>query len=451
MAPAKRARRRIFAVLLAVATVGMASVACRTRTGLEEGATTASTLPPGAKPLLDVNDVSVLFPLPEASHLNALLSLPAGLPGRQLLSQPLFTKFAALSGWVTFGSRDAAVNYPQLRIVSFRVDPCAPRPNPDPKKCLPQLRLIAQPIQVAAGFATTLSVEDSTLHLVYSLSGAEFTSLLAELRALKTTPSSAATTGLPLGPHPGLVAEAAAGKDTLSKALQDLVLKYASEQNLAFIAFMFLEANVVGQANFWHFGAADVAGTDVHVRPLFAIKDPTVPTMSLHMRTEHAGPPPPGGGPPPSLGEDPAKTRNGIINPVPTGVDNVAFFLDSNRYKNGPRDATAHAAFASLLNIENPRDRDITNVDCISCHTATQMRSVALTLKFKESDKRYDATRFVPPPGPTFNLRRQQGGATMANEAYVTINLGYFHNAPSISQRAVNETVLVAKFLNDAP
>ena len=57
----------------------------------------------------------------------------------------------------------------------------------------------------------------------------------------------------------------------------------------------------------------------------------------------------------------------------------------------------------------------------------------------------------MPPAGPTDDVRKQQSATSMTEEAYVTINFGYFHGGPAISQRVVNESVAVAKALNAAP
>jgi hypothetical protein len=108
----------------------------------------------GASPLLDVNDVTVLFPYDSASEgLSPDLSLDS------FMSRDIFAQVIAASKTVniTHLSPLGSDVYENWKIVSFRFDPCAPSAKMvsgdipadlvgQVPGCIVQLRLIAQPV-----------------------------------------------------------------------------------------------------------------------------------------------------------------------------------------------------------------------------------------------------------------------------------------------------------------
>src|SRR5262249_17418528 len=97
---------------------------------------------------LDVNDVSILFPLPKKqTDASLLLSLDASGPNGPLLAKDAFAEllsFAHPEDDKTFAENhfDDPANW---RIVAMRVEACA-KLDPKAAACATQVRLVAQPV-----------------------------------------------------------------------------------------------------------------------------------------------------------------------------------------------------------------------------------------------------------------------------------------------------------------
>lgn len=347
----------------------------------------------GAAAGLDVNDVSVLFPLPARAEEDSLLRLsdtgPRGvlLPVRHYEGlPPLLVDIPALT------------LYSQLRVVALRFDPCFPG---DGGVCRAQLRLVAQPVSFSRA-------EDAAVHLFYELGGIEARAVAERLLALKAL-SKVTTTGRPLGVHPGLLAEGAGGP--LLAALRRLVLDHAGEQNLSRVAVMGLR----GFGSAWSFSAFDVQG------------DRLVPVQVAHVAGSSV-----------DFSEatsDPTRERRGTITPSPSGGDDAVAAVDSRVLTALPR-AQAEATIAELLRIENPERNTPATVDCVSCHVATRARLFGERVLGLDTSRHPD--RYVQPAGTTPGF-----AGLLSDDPFVLRAFGYLSAVPAVSQRTLNESAHV--------
>ncbi len=159
-------------------------------------------------PRWDLNDVSILLPLPRtatefAATFRAATPSDRGHSGiDNLIPTGIYDELIA-----SFdpADRDALRPlYAKWMAVSFRIDPCFREHFPD--ACQKEIRVAWQPVDLAAGGAAT-TAEDSALHTFYPISDSEWPRVLKDLASLKTMP----TAGLALGVHPGFRKEGLTG------------------------------------------------------------------------------------------------------------------------------------------------------------------------------------------------------------------------------------------------
>jgi hypothetical protein len=437
---------RVLHLLGASALVLAGLIACgSSASDAEDGSSDLSSLPDA----LDVNDVSILFPLGSD-----------GLPRPNIAvddsSAPLFgpgtfktvTEFAR-SGSEGFKDPDTDSNEEILgqkphvhmedgvldrknwRVVAMRFDPCAPGGLAlgfNDLKCVAEIRLVAQPFVDG-------QAQDVAAHLVYNL-GFSVTNqkMLAEavsdLQAIKAA-SRVPTTGEPLGVHPGLAAEVKSGGSDLAGKVEAFIKKYAARaQEIKLLnkvfspprltAFMVKDGDFTtpGDAAEWYFMIGDVvndAWSPTEISPV----GKGVMFEKLSFKQKQGG-----------EGDFEPKDKDGWASVgghflpkfKPAAADSEPLFLgDKNP-------ATAHG-------VEDPGKSTVTNVDCVSCHTSTS-RTVALDLP--------GATRLPAPKGITALVRRENLQSSAANVR----NFGYFAGQATVSMRTLNETAGVADFLD---
>jgi hypothetical protein len=268
---------------------------------------------------LDANDVSILFPLPnDVQGINQMMGLATKSDtGSELISRENFQKIIEMTGHPgtqykltvdhgdgpktetmrsgiimkgkrkegrLFGQRGLIMkianppgeqgfdfsNYDMWKIVSLRLDPCAPSfehnlspvfkkmtkaPTTfDEQACHPQLRLIAQPVHAKEYdpeharnisedrdnpiyLGAPVKTSDYTMHLIYKLENQELNSALADLQKLKDNCGNI-TENRALGLHPCLTAQALGAKfpEDPTSLVTSLVKKYA--KNFTTFAFM---------------------------------------------------------------------------------------------------------------------------------------------------------------------------------------------------------------------
>lgn len=331
-------------------------------------------------------------------------------------------------------------------VVGVRFDPCAPglsdKAIRDVGVCVPQLRLIAQPLDP---FATTI---DAATHLVFDLgvetlasAGGDPEQLRArittnpvvlqavdKLRAIKraSVRAGATTAGKPLGVHPGLVA----APDEVGKLVRDLVMTLPKQPSA--IAFMGLS----GPSLPWVFFSGKVSqGTWTPVTaPVF--RD----TQTAQQNAQTFNPFASGGAVTPA-GRPELSTTPLFVTPVPFFDDADAGIASSGDAGGAPTPPPSPPPLDKRLafDVENPAIAHFFNTDCVSCHTSSS-RTHALGI----GDGDEIAARPPAPKNVTGYVRKEEAQDSDWNVR----NFGYVFSKPSVSGRALTETIDVVVFVN---
>ena len=231
------------------------------------------------------------------------------------------------------GGTPAAPAPTGLRMVAFRLDPCAPAAMAG-APCTPQLRLVFQTVTIAAGHAVAA---DDAVHAFYALDREQLLAAVRAIIALRRREAGDRELG-PLAPHPLLVEQGRGGG--FATALDALVCSLAGPRNLVRLT----EITSSGMGTAWNFAGVDLgAGTAIPV-PIPGLPA-GAPMISFFA-----------GFTPGALTGEPAVT------PAPQ----VA--ADDDLQSSATRDGAA-------ARIEDPTIHTSATIDCISCHLARSLRS----------------------------------------------------------------------------
>lgn len=369
---------------------------------------------------LQLNDVSVLFPLPktEAEQSTGLLSVTANGARGVLLPEKLYDAVGHILGSVnphpgSIGG-DYEAPYANLRVIALRIDPCfaALDPAQTGTDCENQLRLVVQEPNATGTF-------DSALHLFYSLDREELLELVASVAGLRQTLAPGQRLGK-LQPHPLIVAEGLGG--AMASGVRAAILAHAGEQTLVRITRM----SATG-GPFWKFSGFDVAAGQsmpMHI--------PTLPSEQDTLQQLERG-----------FG-DIARVQPKVV-PASGSVDDFSVLLDTQAAQALSK-AEQQAKLSSLLRVENPGHHSPNTVDCVTCHTATPATRLVveptLGLSFENMPE-----RFVP----VANLvTASELEATFDDQEPLTNVHAFSYTATGvgINQRTVNESAAVVEYLS---
>lgn len=297
---------------------------------------------------LDVNDVSILFPIGDSDTqtLSPNISLGDGIK-TPLMSKQLFKdidqKMKAKSKVST------RAPYEHWKIVGFRYDPCFPKSSQEPLSCIQQIRLIAQPLN-ANGYI------DLAMHLLYSVGEGKITKndrIIPRLVKIRDM-SNGLTTGRALTTHPGLSDEVQnknIDQRTLSAEIKNFILDFCSENNLMELTFTDTDLGLNGP---WFF-----SGGMIKNKIWTLDKIPQLPTKYLMQQTDESG----------------------LAKPLPS--QNVGLgHLISDVFESGTPINPNPQQITELQRVENPSQVNPRNMDCASCHLAGNfLRSLQLDEK----------------------------------------------------------------------
>jgi hypothetical protein len=373
---------------------------------------TFSTLLKAEVSNLDLNDVSVLLPLPDLQHWD---QLPSGLTAAQfgdLLPLSYFSQVPQILAMVS--NKDI---YPALKVIGVRIDPCF-HEGVGPTLCQSQIRLVWQPLAKTSDVTSTF---DASLHSFYSLSKDEFKELAGSLIKLKLERTNSNEI-LPLGVNPFIEKEGLQG-DYAQKFFK-IIYKYIGEEKLNRITFMKLFMN----GNIWEFGGFDITHSNSQTFEMKPLQIPNINSTS-QLFTNKATPKP--------------FWFKGGIDPAPQTEDNLNFLVTDSRLISPQQNETdIKNAVRSAYKFENPALHNPGTADCVSCHIAQAAKNWSLNqypwfnLSVLNSDVIYDSEKdlsnFSPMQGQTNILRA----------------FGYFMNAPITSQRVINESSEVVKAIH---
>jgi hypothetical protein len=377
-------------MLRATLVASLALLACGGTTPNPDGGTGGGA----ASTALDLNDVSFLYPLPALAQRALLPGLGAAGRGGPLLSRALFAALPPL-----MPDTPEAITYEELRVISARIDPCFPGSAPPAAPvCIPQLRLVAQPVQVDPLNPAELTTADATLHLFYTLSEADFGAALVKLRALKS------------------LAQGLSG--SYAAALNALLLEFCGPSTFTRVAFQAVNQ----QGNIWTFGAFNLEGG-----ALVADLIPRLTNQKVQGVQQIGSVSSPSGG----------------LIPAPANDDMDT--LLSKRDVAIADTRTLERAVKQALIIEHPDKSSPLTIDCGSCHVASRALSAATAQR--NLDTTGWAERFVP-PAQRFNLSRVDG---VGNDPFAQRAFGYLGRRSALSQRTINESAVVADALTRRP
>ena len=350
---------------------------------------------------MGLNDVSILFPIADEQDLARLPRLSDSGERGPYIDAKAMDKIGALA----FNADNHAGSTKGLRSlnpkfyvpIAVRVDPCSPQITEDDSQCQRQLRIVWQEDNIGLGG----DAGDNALHTIYQLTPDEFTSLIKGLARLKSA-APFDYTAAPLAPHPVIAKEKIKGP--YAQGVLSLVKKYAGRSNLVQVAF----ALVTVRDEQWVFGLLDTSNGKITTQKLPTVSKP-IQIVDFQFQDSAS------------------------IVPTPpfAAKDSLAAYAEAGEW-------TA-ATVNTLARIENPRLNNTQTTDCTSCHLAAGARlDIASTLAggdktaddFKSSHWNLSSANILP-------LERQS-----------IHNFSYLGEFASINSRTVNESALVADWIN---
>ena len=368
-----------------------------------DGAGGTGGAPPG---FFALNDVSVLFPLPNSESSPDVLRLDSAGNGGALFDS---ARYAAIPEF----QAPAAIDYAAWIVVSVRIDPCFPdlkNLTEDPSRCRRQLRLVAQPFGPSPA-TQILVAHDHALHLLYDFTEEQFADAVAAWVLAK--PDGSSDPEQKLGVHPVLIAEGLDGP--FGSTLRELILTFAGEETLSQFTFM------RGGSVIWDFGGFKVDG-DGQIPIQIEGLEPPSDRVAFSIISESE---------PFTVAPSSPEIAALLALAGETVNDELVLTAPSSEIK---------SAFQVSLDLENPTRFNPDTTDCASCHFASRARERAVSLGESPGGlETYD--------DPAFNLAL---GIPSEEQQNLLQQRGFGWNGtePMFMQRTVNESAAVATALN---
>jgi hypothetical protein len=368
-----------------------------------------------------LNDLAILFPLPDPEDADLLLALQDRGARGVLLPRALFDQLPPIA-------KDAPADevYAAMRVISVRFDPCFTGFDlAHGGSCQPQVRLQLQRaaliVEEAPGQFTQQG--EAAIHLTYGVERREFRAIVRELVAARD-PDALDHDG-PLDIHPILRAEGLDGP--YARELKRIVLRHAGASSLVRIAFTATRDRPVPEGAFGVEGL-DMGHFDVRGGALVPRETPTTGGTAPQAETfTLLGPTLP---PRLVITIDPeGQTADARTIKLATDTALIATATE----------AELMAAYDASLRVENPEIHGFQTVDCVVCHSGTATRSAFAVMRGIDPDlARPD--RFTS--SLDLEVRRT---ITFDNET--NLMFGYKARSASgprvsITQRVVNETAV---------
>ena len=345
---------------------------------------------------LEMNDVTILAPLPSSSATPVLLlGTDLADDGTSLVPLALFdrlVKARALGG----GEPAQAILRPEARgrlhLVAVRFDLCDRQlPGECPEAEDARLRLVFQPL-----FTDGLA-QDAGFHAFYAIRNDEIDGAVAALRDLAAT----------VAPQPGALrvspALSAANPGPYAKKLRAFVKRYGGETRMVRLTVN-AQPEIFSQVR-WELRGVEKKGdafVDIQIAGSTAISE------SVFF----------GGSP----GYD--------VKPATDTPPGLAGAIAQNRFDTADA-ATKRDYLAALVAVENPMTNTAETVACVACHVTTVVMAGRVQ------------TSFIDPltlPGRyTSKFDLSTAGGKSAESTAIRA-LGYIARLPMISQRVVNDT-----------
>ncbi|MCB0357569.1 MAG: hypothetical protein KDD40_11205, partial [Bdellovibrionales bacterium] len=195
--------------------------------------------------LWNLNDVSILFPLPNESVKAIDLIAPYEQSGLgSLISQDVYQMVPPL---INADLSNQEMFHQSLHAVSLRFDPC---PSDENNICYPEVRIVWQPLMYDKK-SQQWTGRDATLHSFYRLNEQQFNSVKSQLWKLKLANEKLGITTnlLPLNIHPAFQNQLTQSK--FLNGVKELILEHCGSQNLFKLTFM----SLLVPSRWWRFGS----------------------------------------------------------------------------------------------------------------------------------------------------------------------------------------------------
>lgn len=402
-------------------------------------------------PLLDVNDISFLWPIPtNANDVNDLISLTSLAGTGEVLPGDVFT--ALITEAKTVSVNGQSISFPNgvgdqrgaWKVVGIRVNPSALGTNPQVLAqggIVPGVRLIVQPVTMNGSVVTP---HDITAHVVFNyITNAQppfqpdktaFKAIVKDLQEIKTFVQQAGvqTVGK-LNVHPGLKQNIPG----LNDRLKTLVKTHLNRQRLQVISFMGIPAPAPVP---WIFFKVHVGSGNTLVRQAvsghFAMPSPKSQGFVFNTPMQLV--------PAPAINAQ-AATQGFGISTSPLFAANVTTKLN-NALLPGAAGIPAQWKVRDVADVvANPLIHTTANTDCVSCHTETTRRKIVpgLTSQMGIAFKLPAGTSDVDPsllPKDVWNVRNFGWGLNFFS--------GSNNFQPTVTQRAANEAAESAGMIN---
>ncbi len=407
--------------LLLLAAIGASGLAACGAPEQEESAgasTDAATETPHA---VQMNDVSILYPLAKTKGEleRAYLTTASKGLGGELLPKDIFEKAMGKPGTTGPGGTPR-VTYDNLRVVSIRFDPCFANIGAvtAATNCKNNIRLVFQPTTFSGSSALPT---DDAIHAFYSVSRDELKSALDEVVALRLKNDNGKRMG-PLAVHPIMKEQGLEG--AFAKRLNAIVLKYAGAKNFS----RFTQFSTSGLGTAWNF-----AGFDVAAGATSPMVIPTLPSGTTFVAFFRG------------FTKD---TIAGDFRPPTESPDNIGIFANATLAKTRGTEEQRKAALEAIVKIESPAAHSPETIDCASCHAAQPAREIVadriFKLSAKDSKNLFVANSKWVPAGDLAQTTKP------LNADDVNVHMfSYKAQNPSIHRRTINETADIVAFLNE--
>ena len=421
----------------------------------------AQTSPTPTPTPLDVNDISILWPVPQTkADVDALISLNDEAADGKIMSEELLGKLMDEAKGVSVG--DTQISLPDedqfrkpvtWKVAGIRVNPSALGSNPLALMqggVIPSVRLIVQPVTVTGD---KVEVHDFTAHVVFTQTlprpdktkpfqpnNDAFNALISDFRELKAFLQQAGvtTTGQALNVHPGFRFNGKSNEvPGFTDKIRSILKKHLSSSRLAVISFM----GIPGHFEPWIFFKVTVDNGNLAREPVSGHFDPSQ-KQPMAQLLRNVG----------DMSAEPAPVPDATAVRQGFGVgtsllfpSTVASHLDDSILPAAMDPATKQLKLRHVADfIANPFLRNTANTDCVSCHTETTRRKNIGGLTAPEG------IAFKQPAGIS-----KVADAMLPKDTWNVRNFGWGFNffakktfKPTITQRAANEAAESADLIN---
>ncbi len=400
--------------------------------------THSSQPPPPDSPVLQMNDLSVMFPLAKSEAEFDLYPSASSLGANGVLVPEALYNSDPESG---------EIPYDNLRVVAFRLDPCFAHLGPitDPSMCDNQIRLIFQPLAFDSDMTTA---EDAGVHVLYSITRDQLVAAANEIAAARAAFGDSDLGAVAV--HPLLASQGLSGP--FAQQLFAIIAKYADGTKIERITSFIADGGAAGgggpiPTNGVEMGSGSGSGSDdpppldggifweLHGMSVAngvetAIAIPSLPEGTTDMSLEA------------SIGPLEAS-----FSPETGSADNIVTLANADQAMSATQ-VQRQAAFDAALRIENPTMNSPNTIDCASCHMAEPARTLVGQQMLGMSPAG-DSNAFSPASTiPTADLAVTTPMLVGSDGGLNIHAFSYRGSDPMINQRVINETAANLAYLS---